>query len=181
MKLLDTAGIRSTADRIESLGVQKSYEALADSDLTLVVVDLSQPLEPLDLELLERTHALGKRLIAANKCDLPAAAELHGALHVSALTGEGIGELRQAIYEAAVPCLGEGAETGFITSLRHEQLLREALEHLGRAGAAIEARVPHEMLLLDLYGALRAVDAITGATTVEDILYKIFSSFCIGK
>ncbi|HYM12194.1 MAG TPA: tRNA uridine-5-carboxymethylaminomethyl(34) synthesis GTPase MnmE [Bryobacterales bacterium] len=185
VKLLDTAGIHATQDRVESLGVQKSYEALADSDLTLVVVDASRPVEAGDRELLERAAAAGKRLVVANKQDLAGqgdpAPELSGALRVSALTGEGIEALREAIYEAAVPRLGEGQETGFITSLRHEQLLREALEALGRARAAIGARVPHEMMLLDLYSALQAVDAITGATTVEDILHKIFSTFCIGK
>jgi len=181
VKLVDTAGIRPTGDRIESLGVQKSYEALVDSDLTLLVLDLSEPLQPMDRELLDRSRALGKVLLAANKCDLPARAEADDAWRVSAVTGEGLDRLRDAIYGAAVPRLGEGQETGFITSLRHERLLREALEALGRARQAVGAGVPHEMLLLDLYSALRAVDAITGTTTVEDILNRIFSTFCIGK
>jgi tRNA modification GTPase len=185
VKLIDTAGIRVTTDRVESLGVERSYEALADSDLTLVVIDASQPLDLEDHELLERTAALGKRLVVANKCDLPmvseVTSEVPGAWQVSAVTGTGIAELRQGIYEAAVPRLEEGVETGFITSLRHEQLLREAVAALERAREAIGARVPHEMLLLDLYSALQALDAITGATTVDDILHKIFSTFCIGK
>jgi len=182
VKLVDTAGIRATEDRIESMGVQKSYEALADSDLTLVVLDASQPLEPADHALLERTGALGNRLVAANKCDLPAVAEAPAeALPVSAATGEGIDGLREAIYQAAVPQSGDGQQAGFITSLRHEQLLRESLQGLGRAREAVGLRVPHEMLLLDLYSALQAIDGITGATTVEDILHKIFSTFCVGK
>ncbi len=181
VKLIDTAGIRVTTDRVESLGVERSYEALADSDLTLVVIDASQPLDPEDHELLERTAALGKRLVVANKCDLGVVSEVPGAWRVSAVTGAGVPELRQCIYEAAVPRLEEGVETGFITSLRHEQLLRDTLEALERAREAIGARVPHEMLLLDLYSALQALDAITGATTVDDILHKIFSTFCIGK
>jgi tRNA modification GTPase len=181
VKLIDTAGIRDTSDRIESLGVQKSYEALADSDLTLVVLDRSQPLAPQDHDLLNRTQSLGKRLVVANKSDLPAAAELDGAIAVSASTGQGIDHLREAIYNAAVGPLAEDQETGFITSLRHEQLLRESLQALARAREAVAARVPHEMLLLDLYTALRSIDAITGATTIDDILNKIFSTFCIGK
>jgi tRNA modification GTPase len=92
-----------------------------------------------------------------------------------------VDELREAIYEAAVPRLAEGEDSGFITSLRHEQLLRQTLEALDRARTAIGACVPHELLLLDLYSALRALDAITGATTAEDILDRIFSTFCIGK
>ena len=72
-------------------------------------------------------------------------------------------------------------EGGFITSLRHERLLRESVEYLEKAKDAAAAGIPHEMLLLDLYAALRPIDAITGATTADDILNRIFSTFCIGK
>jgi tRNA modification GTPase len=72
-------------------------------------------------------------------------------------------------------------ETGFITSLRHEQLLRECAGWLEKAEGAVENHIPHEMLLLDLYAGLRPIDAITGATTADDILNRIFSTFCIGK
>jgi tRNA modification GTPase len=72
-------------------------------------------------------------------------------------------------------------ETGFITSLRHEQLLRESLAYLSKAREAVAGNIPHEMLLLDLYSALRPIDEITGATTADDILNRIFSTFCIGK
>jgi tRNA modification GTPase len=73
------------------------------------------------------------------------------------------------------------SEDGFITSVRHEQLLKEALEAIRHARAAIGHGLPHEMLLLDLYAALAPLDAITGATTADDILNRIFSTFCIGK
>jgi tRNA modification GTPase len=96
---------------------------------------------------------------------------------VSALTGEGIDELRRRI----LPVAAQEQESGFITSIRHEQLLRESLEALQQARKATEFGIPHEMLLLDLYAALRPVDAITGATTADDILNRIFSTFCIGK
>jgi tRNA modification GTPase len=89
--------------------------------------------------------------------------------------------LRQAILAAVAP---EGAleqETGFITSLRHEQLLKEAVLYLEKTREAVAASIPHEMLLLDLYAALGPLDAITGATTADDILNRIFSTFCIGK
>jgi tRNA modification GTPase len=99
---------------------------------------------------------------------------------VSARTGQGIPELRTRIVEAIAP--GDfSQEPGFLTSIRHEQLLRESLEALMNAGRAVELGIPHEMLLLDLYAALRPVDAITGATTADDILNRIFSTFCIGK
>ena len=84
-------------------------------------------------------------------------------------------------HPTAPPEGGGELETGFITSLRHERLLRESLEYLEKAAAAVKANVPHEMLLLDLYAALQPIDAITGGTTADDILNRIFSTFCIGK
>jgi tRNA modification GTPase len=177
VKLVDTAGIRATTERVESLGIERSYQAMADADLTLVVIDASQAVTEEDRAL------VGLRaLLVANKCDLvPADARPEARVHVSALTGEGIGELRDAILAAIAP---EGAleqETGFITSLRHERLLRESAAGLEKARDAVGAAIPHEMLLLDLYAALGPIDAITGATTADDILNRIFSTFCIGK
>jgi tRNA modification GTPase len=111
-----------------------------------------------------------------NKADLPRRAEVaEPHIAVSALTGEGIEDLRRAITPPAAQ------ETGFITSVRHEGLLKEAAEALANARRAAELGIPHEMLLLDLYAALRPIDAITGATTADDILNRIFSTFCIGK
>ena len=120
-------------------------------------------------------------MIVGNKSDLPVQAEVSGAVAVSALTGAGIDNLREAIFEAVAPGATGEQETGFITSLRHEQLLRESLAYLAKARAAAAENIPHEMLLLDLYAALSPIDAITGATTADDILNRIFATFCIGK
>jgi tRNA modification GTPase len=180
VKLCDTAGIRQTAERVESLGIERSYQAMADADLTLVVVDLAQPFAPEDETLIARAGA--RTLVIGNKSDLPRGAGNWPPLrYVSALTGEGIPELREAIMEAVASKGVFEQETGFITSLRHEQLLRESVAYLEKAGEAVRSSTPHEMLLLDLYGALRPIDAITGATTADDILNRIFSTFCIGK
>jgi tRNA modification GTPase len=179
VKLFDTAGIRQTAERVESLGIERSYQAMADADLTLVVIDASQAFAAEDAALAARPGV--RTVLVANKCDLPHGALPQGALAVSALSGEGIGELREAILTAVAPAGAFERETGFITSLRHERLLRESAEWLEKARAAVECATPHEMLLLDLYAALRPIDAITGATTADDILNRIFSTFCIGK
>jgi tRNA modification GTPase len=176
VKFVDTAGIREGQDTVESLGIERSYQAMADADLTLVVIDASLPLEAADEALI--SHAQGKMLVVANKCDLAPAPR---GLGVSALTGEGIPELRRAIVDAIAPRGQIEQEGGFITSLRHEQLLRESQEALQQALTANGLGIPHEMLLLDLYAALRPIDAITGATTADDILNRIFSTFCIGK
>jgi tRNA modification GTPase len=182
IKLVDTAGIRQGEGLVENLGIERSLQAIADADLTLVVLDLSLPAEPSDLELIERARQAGRCLPAGNKRDLPRRWDgEEPAVEVSALTGEGIDRLREAIVESVAAQGGIEQETGFITSLRHEQLLRESLSYLEKAAAAVHDGIPHEMLLLDLYGALRPIDAITGATTADDILNRIFSTFCIGK
>jgi tRNA modification GTPase len=102
-------------------------------------------------------------------------------LRTSALTGEGIAELRAAILQHVTGDAGSSAESGFLTNARHQSLVRDSLTGLTQAGTAVQNRVPHEMLLLDLYSALRPLDEITGATTNDDILNLIFSRFCIGK
>ena len=181
VKLCDTAGIREPAGTVELLGIERSYQAMADADLTLVVVDISQPLDDEDRALIAHAGRQGRHLVAGNKCDLIRGQATKPPISVSALTGEGIAQLREAILEALAPRGAFEQETGFITSLRHEQLLRESAGYLEKAGAAVEAGIPHEMLLLDLYASLRPIDAITGATSADDILNRIFSTFCIGK
>ena len=181
VKFVDTAGIRHGQDVVETLGIERSYRAMADADLTIVVVDASVPQEPADEVLITRASEQGKFLIAANKCDLKAIRDREGAAPVSALTGEGLPALRRSIIETLAPQSRIEQEGGFITSLRHEQLLQESQEALALARRAAELGIPHEMLLLNLYAALRPIDAITGATTADDILNRIFSTFCIGK
>jgi tRNA modification GTPase len=178
--LYDTAGIRESGDVVESLGIQRSYQAMADADVTLVVTDASRTADAEEEALLGHARAQGRCLLAANKCDLGACFPT-GALAVSALTGEGIEALRKAILEAVAPPGAFEQETGFITSLRHETLLKESAAYLEKALVAARAGTPHEMLLVDLYAALQPIDAITGATTADDILNRIFSTFCIGK
>lgn len=182
VKFVDTAGIRAGQDRVETLGIERSYQAMADADVTLVVLDLAASVDPGDIALIERARSQGRWLLVGNKADLPRVAVppedfASEFIAVSAVTGEGIERLRQAI----APVAAHEAEAGFITSIRHEQLLRETLEALAQARKAAEIGIPHEMLLLDLYAALRPLDAVTGATTADDILNRIFSTFCIGK
>jgi tRNA modification GTPase len=178
IQLVDTAGIRQALDEAESIGIRKSMEALADADLVLVVLDASRPDE--DTELLR--HAEGRpAIVVGNKCDLGIAVRYPPLLYASALTGEGITELRAEILRHIGGETGAQAETGFLTNVRHQSLVQESIAALNAASIAVDAEVPHEMLLLDLYSALQPVDAITGATTTDDILNLIFSKFCIGK
>lgn len=178
VRLVDTAGIRESEERVEKLGIEKSYEAMADADLTLVVVDGTAPRES---ELIDKARSQGHCLVAANKCDLPVFITVRGELAVSAVTGQGIAELREAIVDTLAPRGELELSGGFITSLRQQQLLREASELLSNAREAIHHGLPHEVIMIHLDGALQSLGAIAGATSADDILNRIFSTFCIGK
>ena len=153
---------------------------MADADLTLVVIDLSNALTAEDREFMER---LGDRkpLLAGNKCDLERRlTDIVHVLPVSALTGEGIPELRRAILRNSRPtarCSRKWVDHKHPARRAAARKPGSAPEYASRRGF----RLPHEMLLLDLYAALRPIDAVTGATTADDILNRIFSTFCIGK
>ena len=139
----------------------------------------------------ERSHLKKSDLLSSprSECSLPAAhAEepaLNGrnggltALPTSALTGEGIAALREKILALATG--GAAAEPGILTNLRQHQAVATALSALADAAQANATGIPHEMILLDLYRALWALDSLTGQTTPDDILNLIFSTFCIGK
>jgi tRNA modification GTPase len=185
LELVDTAGLREAREEVEQLGIARSREALADAALALVVLDATQPLNAEERELL-RAVAGRPALIAKNKCDLAGAAALPEAelrnlpvVATSALTGEGIAELRERIVALATG--GAASEPGMLTSLRHHQAVTTALAALGDAKKANTSGIPHEMILIDLYRALWALDSLTGQTTPDDILNLIFSTFCIGK
>jgi tRNA modification GTPase len=198
LRFVDTAGIRETRDEAEKIGVEKAFQAIADSDLRLLVVDASEGWTQEDASLLRKTRALGALLVACNKSDLPhqiSSAELDRWLAreqeaesappkvvwTSALTGDGLPQLKEKILEVAAPAGDLGLEGEFITNLRHQQLVKDSLQALAKARQAAEQRLPHEMVLIDLYEALRPLDQITGATCVEDLLDIIFSTFCVGK
>jgi tRNA modification GTPase len=102
-------------------------------------------------------------------------------VRTSAVTGLGIEDLRKEILRHVGGDASASANTGFLTNLRHQNLVKKSLTTLDSAKTTVMNRIPHEMLLLDLYSALRPLDEITGATTTDDILNLIFSSFCIGK
>jgi tRNA modification GTPase len=190
LELVDTAGLRESTEEVEQLGIHRSREALADAALVLVVLDATEPLNDEERHLLA-TIENRPAVIVENKCDLIDAGtpsiplplrngwESMRTIATSALTGEGIPALRERILVLATG--GAAAEPGTLTSLRHRQAISKAVEALADAAQATTAGIPHEMILLDLYRALWALDSLTGQTTSDDILNLIFSTFCIGK
>jgi tRNA modification GTPase len=184
VELVDTAGLREAKDEAEAIGIRKSRETLAEADVVMVVLDASVPLREDEHDLI--ASLAGRRaLVVRNKCDLEDGADVPPELPVasvatSALTGEGLQTLRDALAESVRNPAGE-SESGILTSLRHFEAVSGAMTALSAAREAAGQKIPHEMLLLDLYAALRQLDSLTGETTAEDILNRIFSSFCIGK
>ena len=184
IELVDTAGLREATDEAESMGIQKSREALADADLVLLVLEAGIPLREDEAKLIELLSSR-RALIVRNKIDLDGSGSAESDLRIaevatSALTGQGIDDLRAALLNMVRAPAGEG-ESGILTNLRQHEAVVAALKGLEAAKQAVANKVPHEMLLLDLYTALRQLDSLTGETTADDILNRIFSTFCIGK
>ena len=185
VQLVDTAGIRHALDEAEGIGIRKSKEALADSDLVLVVLDASRPTAAEDRELIAQVNGRAGILVE-NKSDLAKAVSVDLScqlprVRTSALTGQGIHHLREEILKQVGGSSSTQMESGFLTNVRHQTLIRDSLAALDAAQKAVAEKIPHEMLLMDLYNALRPLDEITGATTNDDVLNLIFSTFCIGK
>jgi tRNA modification GTPase len=193
VELIDTAGLRDSADapqgsaklldEAESIGITKSREAMAEADVLLLVLDATTPLHPEDKAIIAASSTR-PFLVAINKRDLAPTTFTHqvteATVETSALTGAGISELRRAIF-TLITANAPSSETALLTNLRQQQAVTTALAALAQAQRAVAATIPHEMILLDLYAALHALDALTGTTTTDDILHLIFSKFCIGK
>src|SRR5262249_55955425 len=155
LELIDTAGLREAADEAEAIGIRKSRETLADADLVLVVLDASTPLRQDERELI--ASLVGRRaLVAQNKSDLsPLDIKFDGfngpnnhatevvSVKTSALTGDGIEQLRDALVKIVHNSGGE-SESGMLTSIRHYEAINTAIGALDKAREAIPARIPHE-------------------------------------
>jgi tRNA modification GTPase len=236
VELTDTAGLRTTMNEAELIGIAKTREAMASADVILAILDATKLIvaDTVPYNLVIPTEAqtgpptrglcaLGwersggtcifpdpddeswqtilkdtRTILVANKIDLLTPAALDSLMtaalaspdgvptnsmnlaQVSALTGAGIVELRAQILQA-VNAGSPGPESGMLTTVRHHEAITQTQSALNAAQQAVTQQIPHEMLLLDLYTALQAIDSLTGTTTADDILNRIFSTFCIGK
>jgi tRNA modification GTPase len=188
LRLSDTAGLREARDQVEELGVARSRERLAWADLVLYLLDGSEPLSAEDAQVLGE---LADRpvLVVLNKIDLPQKLKVqelrrhpaHPMVEISALTGQGLDSLEQAVVDLV---LGGGVRTEgeIVTQARHYELLVRAGEALNRGRELLEqAEPPWELLALEVKEALQALGEITGEEVGEAVLDHIFSQFCIGK
>ncbi len=184
--LVDTAGITASTDPVETLGIERSRQALQQADLVLLVLDGSEPLQP-DDHALAATLGNHTTIVTVNKADLPVVADaksiLAGArhVHVSALTRAGLPELEDAIVDCVFSGQVQTPDAPLVSNPRHCQALRRALGCVVSAQDAWQARSEAELVAVELSAALSSLGDITGESAGEDVLEAIFSNFCIGK
>ena len=187
VRLVDTAGLRDSADPVEQLGVARSRAAMESSMLLLVVWDSSVPFTREDGELLEQARSLAPTILVRSKSDLPSAPvpvldlpENFPTVSLSAKEGAGLEELEAAVA-ALFPQGGTGAAGELLTNARQAEAARRALERVESAREALEAGVTPDAVLTDVEEALSALGELTGKTVRSDITDRIFSRFCVGK
>ncbi len=187
VRIIDTAGIRSSGEAVESEGIRRSLEALEQADFVIAMLDGSEALHEGDLVILEKIK--GKNaVIAINKSDLPAAMNFEAGMpggkihiHLSAKSGEGLEELKTIIFQSTLRNWKEDREGIIVTNVRHKLSLDRASASFARAIEVLKSNQPLEIFAVELRDALDSIGEITGAVATEDILNRIFSDFCIGK
>jgi tRNA modification GTPase len=194
VRLIDTAGIRETEDVVESIGISRSRQVLADAEIVLLIIDQSQPLTEEDAHLLESVP-VRSRIVALNKSDLAPAIgpaslsaaasssseEAGEAINISAITGSGFDRLTEAIFGRLGGGHAPERHDVMLTDARQHAAINRAIEELTAARGLMVERDLEEIILLKLRGGLSSLGEITGETLNEDILGQIFSTFCIGK
>ena len=176
--LLDTAGIRSTTDAVEQLGIARSHDALASADLVVLLFDLTDGWTEDDQALRQQIPADVPHLLVGNKADLSDAAAAAD-VHLSAVTGAGEAELVQALLERC----GALSDGSLLLALNQRQadLARAAAAALERSEQVAADGLPWDFWTIDLRQAIHSLGEITGEELTESVLDRIFSRFCIGK
>jgi len=187
IRIMDTAGIRNSEEIVEKEGIRRSLNAINTADFIIALLDGSEPLVGDDLQLIELIRPKNA-VILINKADLPNKISIETVretgkdfLPVSALTGKGIEELKALIFHSNLRNWNEEREGVVVTNIRHKTALDKTSSSLGRAIGLLSADQPLELFSIELREALDSLGEITGIVTADDILDKIFSTFCIGK
>jgi tRNA modification GTPase len=185
VRLLDGAGLGVPRDDLDSEGMRLARQAIEESDLVLVILDTSRPVEAADEQILALTSGR-PRLVIANKSDLaPALPALGKQLSIdcacSALTGAGVGALQALLGNWVTGRTGaDGEEGGIVASLRVLEHLVVAHQRVDDAVRQLE-KVPLEAVLIDLKNAMTRLDRVLGIEADDAVLHRIFATFCLGK
>jgi len=193
ISLVDTAGLRETTETVETIGVERSRRTMADADLVVLMLDAAEGSTDEDLKILESVSDLN-HLVVFNKIDKIDQPRLdvvvaefaakqksaHSVGAVSAKTGARLDELKLLIVKP-FRSVGTSSNGFLVADARHHDLLNRAADEIGQSLASLNDKVSEEIVLIGLHNALRYLGQITGETTTEDMLTRIFSTFCIGK
>ncbi len=189
LKIVDTAGIRETEDIVERIGVERSKEIFNKSDLIIFILNASEPLSQEDetiIELVKNRQAI----ILLNKTDLPMILDISKVkallpgkpiIKISLIDGTGLDELESSIVNLVYGGLVKSKESSLITNVRHKNALERAQNSIYDAMVAIKDNLSLDFVEVDVKNCWESLGEITGETLEDDILDKIFSSFCIGK
>ena len=184
LRLIDTAGIRETEDKIEAMGVERSKQAVENADLVIYVCDGSQPLTEEDQAIIEFCQDRENTIALINKSDLGSAVEPGDlpflyVIEISAKDGAGLEQFADAvdtIFESDAPCDGS-----ILTNVRQYDAIRRAYEAMLSALQGLKLGLTPDAVLTDVEEAMAAMGEVTGATVREDITARIFERFCVGK
>ena len=184
LRLIDTAGIRETDDKIEAMGVERSRQAVEKADLVIYVCDGSKPLTVEDEAVIDFCRNMPKAIALINKSDLGAAVQpsdlpFTTIIPICAKTGEGLRQLAEVVdemFESDTPCDGS-----ILTNARQQDAIRRAYEAMMRALDGLKLGLTPDAVLTDVEEAMEAMGEVTGATVREDITARIFERFCVGK
>ncbi|MBP3479034.1 MAG: tRNA uridine-5-carboxymethylaminomethyl(34) synthesis GTPase MnmE, partial [Oscillospiraceae bacterium] len=184
LRLIDTAGIRETEDKIEAMGVERSRQAVENADLVIFVCDGSQPLTDEDRRIIDLCTERENAVALINKTDLgqkvlPSDLPFMNIIEVCAQTGEGLqqfADLVDVLFAGDTPCDGS-----ILTNARQFDAVRRAYEAMLRALQGLKLGLTPDAVLTDVEEAMHCMGEVTGATVREDITARIFERFCVGK
>lgn len=189
LKLIDTAGIRETDDKVEQIGVERSRKAIDQADLVMLVLNSSEPLTTEDEELIKVTDGK-KRIVILNKTDLPQQLDQQRLQELvpvdeisttSILKSEGVDELEQKIADLFFGGIENSQSTVMVTNARHIALLNQAEESLESVIAGLDSGMPVDLCQIDMTNAWDLLGEITGDSYQDELLTQLFSQFCLGK
>ena len=189
VKIVDTAGIRETGDKVEKIGVEKSRKCAEAADIIFMMLDASCPLSDEDMEILDFIKGR-KAVILANKTDIDINIDVdalckytdaENIIYISVKEGSGIEKLTERFKDMFLGGDVAAKESVLISNARHKNMLEKSMEALDRAIATIESGMPEDFISMDLQDALTALGEITGDSVDDEIIDRIFTRFCLGK